>query len=389
MEKLLTSDLKLGIIAGGQLGKMLIQEASKWDIITYVLDPVENCPAGSIASFFTKGDYLDFNDVYRFGKRVNILTYEIENINTSALHKLKQEGVKVVPDPAILEMIQDKGLQKEFYRENNFPTSSFKLFSSKEEIANAVFTGELKYPFVQKLRKGGYDGRGVSVIHDNKDLELLLDGPSVIENKVDIDKEIALIVARNEKGEIKCFPAVEMVFDKKANLVEKLICPSNISDEMTTKAKKIASGVIEKLEMAGLLAVEFFIDHKGKLLVNEVAPRPHNSGHHTIESVITSQFEQHLRAILNLPLGSTHLKMSAVMINLLGEKGHEGPVAYEGLTESMAIEGVKVHVYGKKFTRPMRKMGHVTVMAREMEEAVKNADKVKKLIKVKSWDKNS
>jgi 5-(carboxyamino)imidazole ribonucleotide synthase len=389
MERLVTSNLKLGIIAGGQLGKMLIQDASKWDIITYVLDPVENCPAGSIASHFTQGDYLDFNDVYRFGKQVDVLTYEIENINTSALHKLKQEGVKVVPDPAILEMIQDKGLQKEFYEENNFKTSSFKLYSTREDIANAVFTGELKYPFVQKLRKGGYDGRGVSVINSNQDLEMLLDGPSVIEKKVDIGKEIAVIVARNEKGEIKCFPAVEMVFDEKANLVEKLVCPSEISDEMATKAGEIAAGIIEKLDMAGLLAVEFFIDKKGKLLVNEVAPRPHNSGHHTIESVITSQFEQHLRAILNLPLGSAHLKMPAVMINLLGEKGHEGPVRYEGLTESMAIEGVKVHVYGKKFTRPMRKMGHVTVMARIMEEALKNADKVKKLIKVKSWNKNS
>lgn len=389
MERLVTSNLKLGIIAGGQLGKMLIQDASKWDIITYVLDPVKNCPAGSIASHFTQGDYLDFNDVYSFGKQVDVLTYEIENINTSALHKLKQEGVKVVPDPSILEMIQDKGLQKEFYEENKFPTSSFNLYSGKEDIANAVFTGELKYPFVQKLRKGGYDGRGVSVINSNKDLEMLLDGPSVIEKKVDIDKEIAVIVARNEKGEIKCFPAVEMVFDKKANLVEKLVCPSEISNDMAKKAGKIAAGIIEKLDMAGILAVEFFVDNKGKLLVNEVAPRPHNSGHHTIESVITSQFEQHLRAILNLPLGSAHLKMPAVMINLLGEKGHEGPVRYEGLTESMAIEGVKVHVYGKKFTRPMRKMGHVTVMAREMEEALKNADKIKELIKVKSWDKNS
>lgn len=389
MERLVTSNLKLGIIAGGQLGKMLIQDASKWDIITYVLDPVENCPAGSIASHFTRGDYLDFDDVYRFGKQVDVLTYEIENINTSALHKLKQEGVKVVPDPAILEMIQDKGLQKEFYQRNGFPTSPFSLFSGKEYIANAVFTGDLKFPFVQKLRKGGYDGRGVSVINSNKDLEILLDGPSVIEEKVDIEKEIAVIVARNEKGEIKCFPAVEMVFDSKANLVEKLICPSEISEDMSEKAGKIAAGIIEKLNMAGLLAVEFFIDSNRNLIVNEVAPRPHNSGHHTIESVITSQFEQHLRAILNLPLGSAHLKMPAVMINLLGEKGHEGPVKYEGLTESMAIEGVKVHVYGKKFTRPMRKMGHVTVMAREMDEALKNADKVKKLIKVKSWDKNS
>lgn len=389
MERLVTSSLKLGIIAGGQLGKMLIQDASKWDIITYVLDPVEDCPAGSIASHFTKGDYLDFHAVYEFGKQVDVLTYEIENINTAALHKLKEEGIKVVPDPAVLELIQDKGLQKEFYSRNRIPTSPYKLYSAKEDIANAIFSGDLKYPFVQKLRKGGYDGRGVSIIKNEKDLENLLNGPSVIEQKVDIDKEIAVIVARNERGEIRCFPPVEMVFDSRANLVEKLVCPSDISEAQAEKASKIAAELVGKLNMAGILAVEFFIDKEDNLLVNEVAPRPHNSGHHTIESVITSQFEQHLRAILNLPLGSAHLKMPAVMINLLGEPGHSGAVKYEGLTESMAIEGVKIHVYGKKYTRPMRKMGHVTVMATTMEEAIQKADKVKKLIKVKSWDKRS
>jgi 5-(carboxyamino)imidazole ribonucleotide synthase len=389
MERLVTSSLKLGIIAGGQLGKMLIQDASKWDIITYVLDPVDNCPAGSIATHFTQGDYLDYHAVYEFGRQVDVLTYEIENINTAALYKLKEEGVKVVPDPAILEMIQDKGLQKEFYIKNNIPTAPFKLFTGKEAINDAIFNKELKFPFVQKLRKGGYDGRGVMVVNNEKELDNLLNGASVVENKVDIDKEIAVIVARNEKGEIRCFPAVEMVFDPRANLVEKLICPSTISSELANKAEKIASKLIESLGMAGILAVEFFVDKRGKIIVNEVAPRPHNSGHHTIESVITSQFEQHLRAILNLPLGSAHLKLPAVMLNLLGEPGHTGAVKYEGLTESMALDGVKVHVYGKKYTRPMRKMGHVTVMAKTMEEALDKADQVKSLIKVKSWDKKA
>ena len=385
MERLVTSNLRLGIISGGQLGKMLIQEASKWDITTFVLDPESNCPASSIASVYVKGNHLDFDSVYQFGKKVDVLTFEIENVNIEALKKLKSEGLKIVPDPEILELIQDKGLQKNFYKEKNIPTSPFVLLEDKKEIMEALTSGAIQYPFVQKLRKGGYDGRGVAVINTENDLDKLLEGPSVVEHKVDILKEIAIIVARNENGEIKCFPSVEMAFDHKANLVEKLICPSSISNALAREAEQIASELIEKINMAGLLAVEFFIDKNNAVIVNEVAPRPHNSGHHTIESVITSQFEQHLRAVLNLPLGSTTLKMPSVMINLLGEAGHEGPVRYEGLTESMAIEGVKIHLYGKKFTRYFRKMGHVTVLSKTLEEALEKANTVQKLIKVKSW----
>ncbi|MDP2891007.1 MAG: 5-(carboxyamino)imidazole ribonucleotide synthase [Bacteroidota bacterium] len=363
MEKFVTSNLKLGIIAGGQLGKMLIQEASKWDIATYVLDKKSNCPAGSIASVFVKGNHLDFNSVYQFGKKVDILTYELENINIDALLKLKSEGLKIVPDPDILKIIQDKGLQKDFYSENNIPTVAYQSFKSKDEIIDAITTNHLNFPFVQKLRKGGYDGKGVAVIRGEQDLVKLLEGASIVEENVDISKEIAVVAARNEKGEIKCFPIVEMVFDSRTNIVEMLVCPSEISKEQSLKAIHIAEIIIEKLGMAGLLAVEFFVDVNGEILVNEVAPRPHNSGHHTIESVITSQFEQHLRAILNLPLGSTQIKLPAVMLNLLGEKGYEGPVRYEGLTESLAIEGVKIHLYGKKITKPNRKMGHVTVVS--------------------------
>jgi 5-(carboxyamino)imidazole ribonucleotide synthase len=385
MERLVTSNLKLGIIAGGQLGKMLIQEASKWDIITYVLDNEEDCPAGKIASQYIKGSNLDFDSVYQFGKMVDILTFEMENVNIEALKKLKSEGCRIAPDPEILELIQDKGLQKEFYEKNGIPTSSFKICESETAILNGIENGEINFPFVQKLRKGGYDGRGVAVINNKSDLAKMLSGASVVEEKVEIDKEVSVIVARNKKGEIKCYPVVEMLFDPKVNLVDKLICPSSITVEQSEKAINFACEIIELLNMEGLLAVEFFIDSKGDVIVNEVAPRPHNSGHHTIESIITSQFEQHLRAILNLPLGSTKLKLPSVMINILGAEGYEGPVIYEGLTESMAIDGVKIHLYGKKITKPYRKMGHVTVMSSSLECALKKAERVKQLIRVKSW----
>ncbi len=388
MEKLVTSNLKLGIIAGGQLGKMLIQEASKWDIITYVLDKDEECPAARIASHYVRGDNLDFYDVYQFGRHLDVVTYEIENINVEALHKLKSEGVRVLPDPGLLELIQDKGLQKGFYKEHRIPTAPFSLYADRESILNALKERRLKLPFVQKLRQGGYDGRGVSVITGEKDLERLMEGPSVIEEKVEIDKEIAVIVARNSNGDIRCFPAVEMTFDPVANLVDMLICPAGIPENIAEEAKQVTRAIVESMKYTGLLAVEFFVDRNGTLLVNEVAPRPHNSGHHTIESVITSQYEQHLRAILNLPMGSTHLKMPAVMINLLGEPGQIGAVRYEGLTRSMAIEGVKIHVYGKKETWPMRKMGHATVMAQTLEEAIANAKKVRQTIKVNAWNGN-
>lgn len=388
MERLVTSNLKLGIIAGGQLGKMMIQEASKWDIITYVLDNEEDCPAGSIASHYVKGSQADFDAVYRFGKMVDVLTFEIENVHVEALKKLQSEGKSVVPDPEVLALIQDKGLQKEFYSRNGIPTSPFNIYESTAAILDGIDKGKIKYPFVQKLRKGGYDGRGVAVISGKNDLNKLLRGASVIEEKVEIMKEISVIAARNNKGEIKCYPVVEMLFDQNAHLVDKLICPSSVTVEQSEKAINFAGEIIELLNMEGLLAVEFFIDAKGEVLVNEVAPRPHNSGHHTIESMITSQYEQHLRAVLNLPLGSTKIKLPSVMVNILGAEGYEGPVVYEGLTESMAIEGVKIHLYGKKITRPYRKMGHVTVLSSTLECALKKAEKVKQLIQVKSWEKH-
>lgn len=388
MEQLLSSNLKLGITAGGQLGKMLIQEASKWDIITYVLDANEDCPAGRLASHYVKGSNTDYESVYQFGKLVDILTFEIENVNVKALKRLKSEGHRIAPAPEILELIQDKGLQKNFYKENNIPSSPYQLYETPQAVLKGLESGEIHYPFVQKLREGGYDGRGVAVIKDKSDLDKLLTGASLVEDKVDIDKEISVIVARNKKGEIKCFPPVEMLFDPKSNQVDKIICPSAISKEQSEKARHRASQIIEMLDMEGLLAIEFFIDSKGRVLVNEMAPRTHNSGHHTIESTISSQFEQHLRAVLNLPLGSTKLKQPSVMLNIVGDEGYEGPVKYEGITESLAIEGVKIHLYGKKLTRPFRKMGHITILASTLEEAINKADKVKQLIKVKSWEKN-
>jgi len=387
MDNLVISDFKLGIIAGGQLGKMLALAASNWDIKTYVLDTDDQCPAAHCCSFFVKGNYLNYDDVYRFGKTVDMITFEIENVNIEALKKLKQEGIKIYPDPETLEIIKDKGLQKEFYFQHEIPTSAFQLVKNKQDISEAVSVGRIRFPFIQKLRTGGYDGKGVMVVNSTEDLSHLLDGASIIEDKIDIKKEISVIVARNRDGEIKCFPAVEMEFNEKAHLVEKLFCPADIDDSLNNKAIQLATEIISTLKCCGLLAVEMFLDNENKLWINEIAPRPHNSGHHTIESVITSQFEQLLRAIFNLPLGSTQLKIPAVMINLLGESGYEGLVRYDGLTECMAIEGVKIHLYGKRITKSFRKMGHVTILSATLDEAKRKAEEVKHKLKVLAWNK--
>lgn len=384
IEKLVTSDLKMGVIAGGQLGKMLIQEASRWDIPTYVLDPDEACSARHVASTYFKGDFNDFETVYRFGKEVDILTFELENINIEALQKLKSEGLKIVPDPDVLALIQDKGLQKAFYAKHGLPTSPF-VCCNEDEIDTHIKTGVLSYPFVQKLRKGGYDGRGVSLIHSSEDI--LLKGISMCENMVDIDKEIAVIAARNSRDEVRCFPAVEMTFNNETNLVEEIYSPANITPQQAMQAEDLAVKIIKALDMVGLLAVEFFLDKEGNIFINEVAPRPHNSGHHTIDAMVTSQHKQLLRAIFDLPLGSTEMMKKSVMLNLLGEAGHEGPVYYEGFEACMAMEGLKIHLYGKKETRPFRKMGHVTILSESLEDARKKAKEVKHVLKVKSWQK--
>jgi len=386
MEQLVTSNFRLGIIAGGQLGKMLVLAASNWDVKTFVLDPDPTCPASGVCTQYLEGSYQDYETVLNFGRNVDMLTFDIENININALIQLKKEGVRVHPEPEVLMVIQDKGLQKEFYAARNIPTSAFRLFGSKEEILKAIAEGSVHFPFVQKLRTSGYDGKGVEVIRTEKELHKLMEGLSLLEDCVNIKKEVAVIAARNISGELNTFPMVEMEFNHEANLVERLICPSSEPQNIHARAEELAKEIISALGMTGILAIEYFVDKDGNLLVNEIAPRAHNSGHHTIESCITSQYEQQLRAIFGFPLGSTKIKIPSVMINLLGEKNHSGLVKYEGLTDCMSIEGTKIHIYGKRETKPFRKMGHATVLDPSIESAIIKSKRVIELLKVKSWN---
>jgi 5-(carboxyamino)imidazole ribonucleotide synthase len=373
-------DFRLGVLGGGQLGRMLIQEAVNYDVYVHCLDPDAQAPCVDLAHSFTIGSLTDFDTVYNFGKDKDVLTVEIEHVNIEALEKLVEEGKKVFPQPHILKMVQDKGLQKQFYVANNIPTPPFHLVENKAEIQKHI--GE--FPFMQKMRKGGYDGKGVTVLKSIADLETAFDVPSVLESFVDFEKELSVIVSRNEKGETAVFPVVECEFNPVANLVEFLFAPANISDQLEKDAEKLAVKIINSLEMVGILAVELFLTKSGELLVNEIAPRPHNSGHHTIECNVTSQFEQHMRSILNLPLGSTRIIQPGVMINLLGEKGFEGAAIYRNLEAAMAIPGVKTHIYGKANTKSFRKMGHVTITSESLDEAKKIGREIKDLIKVEA-----
>ena len=384
MEHLLTPPFRLGIIAGGQLGKMLALAASNWDIKTVVMDKSDDMPAAGVANTFIKGDYTDSSDVYNFGKQVDLLTFEIENVNIDALYMLQNEGVRIFPQPHVLELIRDKQLQKEFYQQHGIATAPFQSFSSREEITHAIDKGTLEFPFVQKLRTSGYDGKGVAVINGPADLGKLLDGPSITEKKIAIAQEVAIQVTRNPAGETSVFPLVDLEFNPEANLVELLACPSSAPETVQQAARQIALTIINELNMTGLLAVEFFIDATGNLYVNEVSPRPHNSGHHTIESCVTSQYEQHLRSIMGFAPGSTELKLPSVMINLLGAQGYEGPAHYHGLPECMSIEGTKIHIYGKTHTKPFRKMGHATVLDKSLDAAKQKAKKIRELIRITS-----
>jgi 5-(carboxyamino)imidazole ribonucleotide synthase len=372
-------DMRIGLLGGGQLGRMLLQEAIDLNIHLHCLDPDKNAPCAKIAHSFTVGSLTDYDTVLNFGKDKHLISVEIENVNIEALKELEKSGAKVFPQPHILELIQDKGLQKQFYQEHQIPTAPFVLIENKAELVVKA-----TYPIVHKLRKGGYDGKGVNVLKTIEHAENSFDAPSIIEEKINFEKELSVIVARNENGETKAFPAVECEFNPEANLVEFLFAPAEISEELEKKATELAISVIEKLEMIGLLAVELFLDKEGNLLVNEIAPRPHNSGHHTIECNVTSQFAQHLRAILNLPLGSTEILQAGAMINLLGEKGFEGKVVYDGLNQALEIEGVYPHIYGKETTKPFRKMGHVTITDSDIEKVRAKAKKVQGLIKVVS-----
>ncbi len=371
-------DFELGILGGGQLGRMFIQEASNFNVSTAILDPSPHAPCAELASRFEVGNFRDYDAVYNFGKTVDLLTIEIEDVNIDALFKLEEEGLKIFPQPKVIQTIKDKGLQKQFYRINSIPTSAFSLVTG-EELKNG-YVPEL--PVVQKLRTGGYDGRGVQVLRNESDLENMFMEDSVFESLVDIDKEISVICARNEHGECTAYPAVELEFHPTANLVEFLVSPAGIDDSVEDEARALAMKTIEQFEMVGLLAVEMFLTKDGDLLVNEVAPRTHNSGHQTIEGNYCSQFEQHLRSIVGMPLGSTALISPSVMINLLGEDGKTGEAILEGLNEAVQIEGVYPHLYGKRETKPFRKMGHVTVLGETREAAHEKAINVKAILKV-------
>lgn len=373
----------IGILGGGQLGKMTALAAQNWDVPLRFLDASRDFPAGKVCPYFEEGNFKDYDTVLAFGRDCDIITIEIEAVNTEALKQLKKEGKIVHPSPEVLEVIKDKGLQKQFYLEKEIATSDFILVKNKKEAKGKIAAGEWSFPFVQKARVGGYDGKGVAIIKNENDFEnKWLDAPSVLEHLVPIAKELGVIVARNEKGETAVYPTVEMVSSEEANLVEFLLSPANITKKQEAEAKALAIQTIEAFDVCGLLAVEMFLTPDGNILVNEVAPRPHNSGHHTIDACITSQYEQLILAISNKPLGSTKMTSPGIMLNLLGEPEHTGPVFYEGLDECLAIEGVKIHIYGKVMTKPYRKMGHVTIIDQDITQLREKARFVQKHLKV-------
>jgi 5-(carboxyamino)imidazole ribonucleotide synthase len=356
---------------------MLIQSGLDFNIQFTVLDPDPGAPCSGITQFHT-GKLTDNDTVLKFGSHCDIITIEIENVNTKALKELVRQGKKVFPQPEVIDLIQDKRTQKAFYKNNGIPTADFILVENKEDVQR-----HLQFlPAVNKLGREGYDGRGVQIIRSAADADKAFDSPGLLEKLIDFDKEISVIVARNESGEIKTFPPVEMVFHPVQNLVEYLFAPAEISTTVASQADKIAREIITRLNMVGLLAVEMFVTKTGEVLVNEIAPRPHNSGHQTIEANNTSQYEQHLRAILNLPLGDTAMVTPSAMVNLLGEPGHNGPARYEGFKETVSIPGVHVHLYGKQLTKPFRKMGHVTITDPDIESLKKKVNFVKQTLKV-------
>lgn len=382
MANYFSSDFTLGILGGGQLGKMLLYETRKYDIRTSVLDPSREAPCRIGCDRFEVGDLMDFNTVYRFGQKVDLITFEIEGVNANALEKLEQEGKLVYPSSKTLKQIQNKGDQKDFYRSNEIPTSPYSRFDSLQNLQEAIKEGRIKLPFVWKSCTGGYDGRGVSIVRTANDLNDLDGGACIAEDLIPFKNELAVIVARSASGKVTTYPVVEMEFHPEANQVEYVICPARIDDQVATKARKVAEATSRAFEHVGLLAVEMFQTADDQILVNEVAPRPHNSGHYSIEASYTNQFEQHLRAILDLPLGRTDSKVGGVMVNLVGAEGHTGQVDYFHIEEIMAMEGVTPHIYGKKQTRPFRKMGHVTIVNEDLSKARSIAEAVKNSIKV-------
>ena len=377
-----SSNFKLGILGGGQLGKMMLSDTRKFDIQTYVLDPSDEAPCKIACDKFIKGDLMDFETVYNFGKLVDVLTFEIELVNLEALLRLEDEGLKVYPSPKTLKLIQNKGIQKDFYASNEIPTANYQRFTDLKSLVVAIIESKIKLPFVWKCTEFGYDGNGVKVIREVSDLDNLANVECIAEDMIPFKNELAVIVCRSPSGEIKTYPVVEMEFHPQANQVEYVICPARIDAKVAEKARIIALNVSKKLNHVGLLAVEMFQTDDDEIIVNEVAPRPHNSGHYSIEASYTSQFENHLRAILDLPLGNTESKVAGIMVNLVGAEGFSGNVVYENIEKILAWNGVTPHIYGKKQTRPFRKMGHVTIVNSNIVEARRIAENVKNTIRV-------
>jgi len=377
-----SSDFKLGVLGGGQLGRMLLTETQKFDIHTSILDGNKNAPCAAICNTFVVGDLLDFDAVYNFGKTVDLLTIEIENVNLDALDKLELEGLTIYPKPKDLRIIQSKAKQKNFYFDNNIPTAPFSHFAFLEELVHCIENNIIDFPFVWKAARFGYDGNGVKIVRNFTDLESLPNVECITEQLIPFQNELAVIVAKNANGETTTYPVVEMEFHPEANQVEYVICPARIENTVAKKAREMALKVVDKLDFIGLLAVEMFQTETNEILVNEVAPRPHNSGHYSIEASYTNQFEQHLRSILNLPLGNTESKVAGIMVNLVGDEGFSGNVIYENIEDVLKIDGVTPHIYGKKETRPFRKMGHVTIVNKDINKARATAQKVKETIRV-------
>ena len=373
---------KLGILGGGQLGKMLMNVTRKWSIETYILDPNPDCPASNCCDFFFKGDFSNYQDVYNFGKKVDIITIEIEHVNVEALYKLEKEGVDVYPSPSNIGLIQNKGVQKDFFKKNKIPTSNYKRFDNKKVLSKYISKIESVYPFIWKSETMGYDGKGVKLVQSLSDLDEINENSCIIEDVVDIKHELSVLVARNNSGESKSFPVLEMEFNQKSNQVEYVILPSRIPEKIKLKSLKIADLVSKSLNHVGLIAVELFCTHNDDVLVNEIAPRVHNSGHLTIESCITSQFEQHIRAIYGLSLGNVDQILPSVMVNLVGENNHSGEAFYRNIDKAFDLDGVYPHLYGKKITKPYRKMGHITIMDKKLEKAISKARILKNTIKI-------
>lgn len=377
MKQFFEKDIHLGILKGGQLGRMLLQPCMNFGIIPHIMDIDAEAPARPYCHNFTTGDSSSYQDVIDFGKNLDALTLEFEHVNLDALKQLKEDGVSVFPDPELIEIVQDKGLQKQFYQTHQFPTPDFELVENLKEVESKLGPNGV----VQKKRVAGYDGKGVAIIHSKEDLHLAFDEPSVIEEKISIAKEISVLVARNLSGQVEMFPCVEMVTHAEANMLDYLCSPASLSEGLSEQAMTLARTLAEKLNLVGLLAVEMFVTQDDRMLINEIAPRSHNSGHHTIEANGTSQFVQQVRAIFNLPLGATNMHSPAAMVNIVGAPDHEGPVAYKGLNKFLEMPGVYVHLYGKKFTRPYRKMGHITVIRSNIQEAIEIAQQIKAEVK--------